>query len=440
MQLAYSIALLLGLFLTSPYFIFRGLRYKKYFSDFRQRLGRLESIRRPAGDRTIWVHSVSVGETLAAEPLLKLLAKRFPNALFALSTTTETAQALARKRPAENSFSFYFPFDFLFCLRRTLDFVRPSLVVIVETEIWPNLLFECERRRIPVALVNARMSDRSFRGYSIIRPFMRRTLGRFATILAQTELDRRRFRSLGVAEGQVLAAGNLKYDLDTNGNSTGANASGFLPADGTPLIVAGSTTGGEEQILLDAFRRAKAATGHKLRMLIAPRRPERFDEAERLISRSGLKFARRTALAEPDPAAEIILLDTIGELAAVYEHATIVFVGGSLIQKGGHNILEPALFAKPIVVGPHMENFRQIARDFLAAKAMLQLPNAEPERLGQLLGATFTSLINSPAERKSLGENARALIDQNRGATSRVAEALSVLLDPHRASPQPRGD
>lgn len=440
MQLAYSIALLLGLFITAPYFILRGLRYKKYFSDFGQRLGRLEGIERPSGDRTIWIHSVSVGETLAAEPLLGLFAERFPRAVFALSTTTETAQALARARAQQNSFAFYFPFDFLFCLRRSLDFVKPSMVVLVETEIWPNLLCECERRQIPVALANARLSDRSYRGYNWIRPFMRRTLARFSAILAQTEADRSRFLSLGVDEQKVLVSGNLKYDIADNGAGARLECSNFLPADGVPLIVAGSTADREEQILLDAFRRARSATGHKLRLLIAPRRPERFDEVERLIGKTGFACARRSALTRPDSGAEIILLDTMGELAAVYEHATVVFVGGSLIQKGGHNILEPARYGKPIVVGPHMENFRQIAHDFLAADALRRLPDAEPERLGQLLGVTLTSLINSPAERETLGKNARAMIDQNRGATARVAEALAQILELHQASPQPRGD
>ncbi|MGH9219642.1 MAG: 3-deoxy-D-manno-octulosonic acid transferase, partial [Vicinamibacterales bacterium] len=345
-----------------------------------------------------------------------------------LSTTTLAGQQLARRSVQDVDAVFYFPFDLGIFVRRTLDLVRPKLFIMMETEIWPNLLYECRRRGVKTAVVNGRLSGRSFPRYRMIRGFMRRVLDHVDRFLVQSEESARRFIDLGADPARVVVTGSLKFDsLDLSPNALQARARDrvlryFRVPSSRPVIVAGSTMKGEETAVLRAFRRVRATAPNTL-LVIAPRHPERFGEVEQLVRSEGWKTARRSDLAiDSEPRVDAIVLDTIGELATVYQIATVVFVGGSLVGTGGHNVLEPAVFGKPIVFGPHMENFAEIADAFVTNGAGVQLAGE------QQLDEAFMSLISDPVRRARLGAAARALVEANRGAKEKSVTVLADLL------------
>jgi 3-deoxy-D-manno-octulosonic-acid transferase len=441
MYLLYSLALSLLFIALLPYFAYQAIRHGKYLGSFKERMGwPPDSVR--AGDRpVVWVHAVSVGEFNAARPLIERLKREFPERRIVVSTTTVTGQRLARAA-ASGSFDgvFFFPFDWAFAVRRALDHVKPAAVVILETELWPNFLRECRRRQVAAMIVNGRISPRSFSRYLKARRFIAGVMADASLLVMQTEQDAKRALALGARLDSVRVCGNLKYEL-SDPNPAASNSVEELDrrlslSSPSGVIVAGSTAPGEEAILLDALRevrRHKALEG--CRLVIAPRHPERFNEVAGLIARSGFRFVRRSEAASDDGgrAAEVILLDSVGELAAVYKFAAVVFVGGSLVPRGGHNIIEPALYAKPIIVGPHTENFRQVVADFASAGAVIQLDGAQAGR-PDLLAREVVRLLSDADYSKAMGERAQNILLNSRGAIDCTMAAIRMALSDHHAN------
>jgi 3-deoxy-D-manno-octulosonic-acid transferase len=366
-----------------------------------------------------------VGEALAAKVLVPELRQRFPGHALYVSTVTATGQAVAASVLAgQVDGIFYAPFDWAFSVRRALDAVRPALLLLVETEIWPHLVRQARRRGARVAVVNGRISPRSYPRYRTIRPFLARVLGEVDLFLMQSEAHAERLRALGAPPERVRVGGNLKFDA-VGAAAPSSELAGLLGAadPARPLLVAGSTTAGEEEAVLAAFLRVRAKVAGA-RLLVAPRHPERFDEVERLVRARGLAVARRSRLGEGAWGAEpVLLLDTMGELAQVYALASLAFVGGSLAPRGGHNVLEAALAGVPVAVGPHMENFEEIAEAMRAAGALVQVKDAEG------LAAALVDLIGDEARRRDLGERGRRAALAERGASARTATQLRELLE-----------
>ncbi len=437
MYFLYSLLTCALFVVVSPYFVYQAIRYKKYIGSLGQRLGYLPVSFNFDREPSIWVHAVSVGEVLTARPLVSDLKRRYPHLHVFLSTTTLAGQQLARRSVQDADAVFYFPFDWTFIVRRTLGIVRPKLFVMMETEIWPNLLRECRRRSIRTVLVNGRISYRSYPRYRLVRPFIRRVLTDVDRCCMQSEESARRLKDLGADPARVSVTGSLKFDsLDQPASAASPHGRVrdrvlrfFRLSPGRTVVVAGSTLRGEEEAVLRAFRRLRGVAANAL-LVIAPRHPERFGEVEQLCRTTGLQVVRRTELAiDAEPRADIVVLDTIGELSALYQLGTVVFVGGSLVDAGGHNILEPAVFGKPIVFGPHMQNFAEIAEAFLTNGAGVQV-QSDGELEEAILG-----LATDPVRRARLGAAARALVEANRGAKDKTLAVIAELL-PHE---QPRG-
>ncbi|MFQ5777759.1 MAG: 3-deoxy-D-manno-octulosonic acid transferase [Terriglobia bacterium] len=428
MYFLYSVLLGTALVLLSPYFLLRGLRQNKYLHSLRARLGRLPQNLRPrssgsSADLTpgpIWIHAVSVGEALAVAPLLAELRRQFPQRRLLVSTTTRTGQDMAAQRLQADA-TFYFPLDFGFACRRVLTALRPALVLIAETEIWPNFLREAQRSGARVAFVNGRISDRSFGRYRFWRFFLRRVLENVDFFLMQTEEDARRIRALGAPAARVAAGGNLKFDLPEPARPAFLGDLERL-ANGTPIVVAGSTLAAEEEQVLDALRVSRTVEGKDALLVLAPRHPERFDEVARLLTLRGSNFVRRSRWEVAGGRPEVVLLDTLGELAGVYAAATVAYVGGSLVPAGGHNPIEPALWGKPVVFGPSMENFRAVARALVEARAGFQVRSSDE------LGLVLATLLGDAGACRRAGAAARALVERERGATARCAVRIATLL------------
>jgi 3-deoxy-D-manno-octulosonic-acid transferase len=427
--LLYSLALGLALVLAAPWWLVQMARHGKYRAGLRERLGTVAArLARPAtGARTVWLHAVSVGEVLAVSRLVDELRKSY-DAVY-VSTTTLTGQKLARERFGAESV-FYFPLDFAFAVRAYLRALRPQLVVLAETEFWPNFLRLAKQSGAKVAVVNARISDRSLPGYRRNRWFLRPVLRNVDLFLAQTATDADRLREIGAPGERVQAGGNLKYDVEPPRHLPVVDDLRAAIARGQawPVVVAGSTAEGEEEQLLDAFH---AAMGDRGLLILAPRRPERFDAVAKLVSdryfthwRRSTADLRNTALTRG-----VFVLDSVGELAAVYALADLAFVGGSLYPPGGgHNILEPAQHGVPVVVGGFTQNFRDMVEMFRRENALRHVP-AGPDGAGPApaLLALFKDLAGAPAEWKAMGERGRALAESHRGATARAAAALRQL-------------
>jgi len=428
--LLYSVATLLAAVALSPYFLYQALRHNKYVGSLGQRLGYLPVSFNLDGDESIWVHAVSVGEVMSARPLISELRRRYPRLRIFLSTTTLTGQQIARRSVSDVDGVFYFPFDWAITIRRTFKLVKPKLFIMVETEIWPNLLRECRRRGVRTLMVNGRISSRSFQRYRLVRPFFRRVLGDVDRFCVQGEETARRLVALGADSGRVVITGSLKFDsLDPAvrpGRGRERVLRFFRMSPSRQVLVAGSTTKGEEEVVIRAFNRVRSSSaGANALLVLAARHPERFAEVERLCRQEGLVTVRRTELAiDAEPRADAVVLDTIGELAQLYQIATAVFVGGSLVPAGGHNILEPAIHGKPIVFGPHMHNFKEIADAFLANDAAVQVGSDRE------LEQAIVTLMNDPVRRARLGAAARALVDASRGATDKTLIVVAELLPP----------
>jgi 3-deoxy-D-manno-octulosonic-acid transferase len=443
----YNLGLLVALLVGAPWWLWQMATTRKYREGLGERLGGVpkrllkakfsetvpdgnldaEGGRRvitpsstAAGRPVIWIHAVSVGEVLAVSRLVSELDAALPGHRVLISTTTRTGQALARDRFGEGRV-FYCPLDLFWAVGAYLGALKPAMLVLAETEFWPNLLTGCFRRGIPVAVVNARISDRSWPRYWRLRTFWRPWLGQISLALAQTGTDAERLRALGC--GAATVGGNLKFDVKATSE---AEATRLLRELGGGLhwVVAGSTLEGEEALLLEAWPEMLAAEPN-LAMVVAPRHPERFGTVAGLLERSGIKWRRRSELS-PEAAriasGEIVLLETIGELASVYSLAAVAFVGGSLVAAGGHNPLEPAQFGVPVVMGAHFANFRAIVEDLEAHEAIAIAGEGE-------LAVTVARLLRDSAMAQAMGERGRQVFAAQAGATARTVAALRAILD-----------
>ena len=451
MYFIYSFLMGLAALLLLPYWLVQGLRHGKYLSNIKERLGfsfpALAELpaKRPGA---IWIHAVSVGEALSGVSLARRLKEAFPERPLIVSTTTMTGQALAKERMPFADAVIYFPLDWAFCVRRALDAVRPSVVLVLETEIWPNFLREVGQRKVPVIFVSGRVSDRSFARYQsylrvfgfFLRPFLKSALSNASAFLMQSEKDAERVRALGAPADRVQVSGNLKYDLELPAPTPLSNwlATEIKRSGRSPIIVAGSVVATEEPHALIAFGTLQGEYPKAL-LVLAPRNPECFDDAAEFIDESHRKFIRRSQLPIPEPAAKqsdgncnigtipddvtVLLLDSIGELASLYGLADGAFVGGSLVSSGGHNILEPAAFGKIPVFGPSMENFAEIASRFVSAGAAIQVESPED------VGVAWIELFRDPERLKKMSETARHLVADSRGATARAVAEIAKRLD-----------
>ena len=420
MYLIYSGLLAAAFVLGSPYWLFEMLRHGKYRKGLRERLGFVPA-RLREGRPSIWVHAVSVGEVLAVSELIKRLRVEFPSHRVVISTTTDTGQKLAASKfGAENA--FYFPLDFGFVVRRWMRALRPELVVVAETEFWPNFLRSAKRDGAGIAVVNARISDRSLPGYMRWRGILRRALAGIDLFLAQTSEDARRLKEIGAPAERVFVGGNLKYDVPAPAKAAIVDRlqSSLRQSSAGPVWACGSTVEGEEPLLLDAFKQV-LATYPAAMLLLAPRHPERFDTVAELLKQSDVPFQRRSQWSGVPFREKVLLIDSIGELAGLYALADVAFVGGSLVPRGGHNIIEPAQHGVPILVGPHTENFRDIVSLFLANDAV-RVVNA-----GQL-APLLLGLFANENERRSLGTRAADTLLAQQGATELAIEKLKALL------------
>ncbi len=405
---------LLACFWYLPRYVLRG----KSREGFGQRLGRLP----PETDfrSPIWIHAVSVGEAIAVRALLPSLRRLFPGRQLLLSTVTATGNRIAQGMRQPGDEVIYLPFDFSWTVRAVLERVRPSLVVIVETEIWPNFLKVLKERGTPVIVINARISDRSYGRYLRFRRFLRASFGRVDLFAAQTEGDRQRLISIGVDAQRVVVAGNLKFDMDIPAVDAASVRAQLGLEPSQRLLVAGSTHPGEEEFLLQAYLQLRRAFPD-LRLLIAPRHPERAALVGDLVAKSGCSasfLSQAPAVSKADSGNRVWILDSVGQLIRFYAAADAVFMGGSLVPQGGHNILEPAAFARPVVFGRYMHNFRDIAELFLAEKAARQVQ--EPQELFSCLQWVF----ERPRESREMAQRGRTLIDRYRGATQRVLDII----------------
>ncbi len=423
----YNLALLAGLVASAPWWLWRMATTQKYREGLGERLGRVrERLHSVYGKPVIWLHAVSVGEVLAVSRLVSEIDAAFPGFRLLISTTTRTGQELARTRFGAERV-FYCPLDLPWAVRAYLNALKPRMLILAETEFWPNLLNGCFRRDIPVVVVNARISDRSWPRYQMLRRLWRPILGRLTRVLAQTETDAQRLVVLGCDPQSTSVSGNLKFDVTA---AREAEATRLLRSIGAGFrfLVAGSTLEGEEAALLEAWPPLLAADPNLI-MVLAPRHPERFAAVSALLKNSGMVWNKRSdwegnsasAIAPLKPG-QIVLLDTIGELASVYSIAAVAFVGGSLVPSGGHNPLEPAQFGVPIVMGPHYANFRAITDDLRAHNA---IRIASKEELARVLIELFTNHEDA----HKMGERARQVFEQQAGGTSRSINALREILD-----------
>jgi len=448
----YSLAATLALLLSAPWWLFRMLRHNKYRAGLRERLGLVPprlNVRDGANNVSsnrqsgIWIHAVSVGEVLAVGQLVAKLRAAVPGVQIFISTTTAAGQKLARERHGEENV-FYFPIDLAFAMRPYFKRLRPALVVLAETEFWPNFLRLAKRSGAKVAVVNARISDRSYPSYRRWRGMLSKILQNVDLFLTQSGEDARRLIEIGALSERVAVSGNLKFDVQPPQSVPLREELRIRlqQAEAFPILVCGSTVEGEEFPLLGMFQEVLRKY-RKAVMILAPRHPERFDAVAELVSSCGvapgtyphmpglthLNFWRRSQL-DPQAALHggVLLLDSIGELAALYSLATIAFVGGSLVPRGGHNILEPAYFGAPILVGPHMENFRDIVAIFQDANAVKTVHGFRVGDVKADLSAVVLQLLESTSEREALGQRAGEVMKLQTGATARTAKALQELM------------
>ncbi len=390
----------------------------KYKKGLRQRLGFIPELK---NEDFIWVHAVSVGEVIAASPIIDAIRKRFPKYSFLISTVTDTGQDMARKAISNPKEIIYFPLDFKWIVNKVLKSIKPKLLIMVETELWPNFIRETKKREIPLAVVNGRISPGSFKGYRVIKPFLKRVLSNIDLFCMQSELDKERIIFLGAPEEKVHTMGNVKFDgLKTKVSDREKLTKELKISSKDLILVAGSTHPKEEEIILDIYQKAKEEFP-SLRLILAPRHPERIPEVEAICKSRNLTYVRRSQVAGRRP--QVILLDTIGELAKVYSLATVVFVGGSLVPIGGHNILEPAALGKVPLFGPYMHNFTESARLLLGGRGGIHLRDK-----GELLEKTL-SLLKDTKEREGLGERAQRIVKEHQGASGRTVELIGKLLE-----------
>ncbi len=428
MMFLYNILITLYFILALPYYAVRMARNNRYRAGLKQRLGFYPpSVRRGTGmGRRIWFHAVSVGEVLAVMPLVQRVRAELPDVQIVLSTVTLTGQGLAREKLGETGVVIYFPLDMGFAVRRAMRIVAPDLIVIVETEIWPNFICAAAGKGIPIAIVNGRISDRSFPGYRCGRFFLKYLLKRVSVFSMQTDLDAQRIRVIGAPPEKIATTGNMKFDCgiatgDEQARLAIAASLGLDPKQ--DVIVAGSTHKGEEEIILDAYR-AVRENGFDPMLIVAPRRPERAAEVKALIGARGEQCVLRSGIVPGRalPPRAVLIVDTIGELMNIYRVATVVFVGKSLVEGGGQNVIEPASMGKAVVFGPSMHNFREAAETLIKNKAAIQVGDARGLR------EAFVLLFKDKEAREGMGRRAAESMALSRGATQRNLEIIQKLL------------
>ncbi|MFH1594348.1 MAG: 3-deoxy-D-manno-octulosonic acid transferase [Candidatus Omnitrophota bacterium] len=401
-----------------PYMIIKGKAHK----DLGQRFGKLpEAFKALGKTNPVWIHAVSVGEVIAVKNFIGAIQRKFHGKKIILSTTTRTGNEIARKILGDEILKFYFPLDFSFIVKRALDCLNPRCFIMMETEIWPNLILELAERKIPIILINGRISRRSFGGYSRIKIFFEKILKKVDLFCMQTESDARRIQALGAREENIRVSGNMKFDIPLTGEKYEKTKAALGIDEESQLLIAGSTHKGEDEIILEAYKRV-ARKFNNLRLLLAPRHIDRSRAIKRLVTRYGFHgeffsdVVSSSAVSENKEA--VLILDTLGELSKLYSLATIVFMGGTFVKRGGHNIIEPAVFGKPILFGPHMFNFRDMAKSFLEGDAAIRV------RDGHELSEVIEGLLKDKDRRSALGENALRLLRRSRGATERNIAAV----------------
>ena len=427
MFILYDVIFILFAIGVLPAYIFK----RKFHQGFLMRLGIFSDEQRKhlAGKRPIWLHAVSVGEALASKALLEELHKAYPDTQMVISTVTPTGNKIARKIAQEKDFVFYLPFDVSFIVKKVVRLINPRLVIIAETEIWPNVIRCLYKRAIPIITVNARISDGSFKGYRLIKFLIKPVMNTINAFCVQTETDANRLVALGVIDEKIKITGNMKFDTSAlRASDPAIREEEYRKKLGLGererLLVAGSTHPGEEEIILEVYKKLLNEFSD-LKLLIAPRHPERAKELAQLVLSCNLDavfISKLRGTIEEGRGTKVFILDTIGQLKDFYAASDIVFIGGSLIKKGGQNILEPAALAKPIVCGAYMFNFRDITALFLKNHACIMAHNKEE------LFKNIADLLRNPKERDALGARAKALIAQNQGATMRNMEYIKKLM------------
>jgi 3-deoxy-D-manno-octulosonic-acid transferase len=422
LHLFYDAVYGLGLILGLPYLVFKMATRARFRAGLAQRFGRIP--RRGGEEPCLWVHGVSVGELLAATKFVSLFRESHPQWKIVISTTTRAGHAVARERFPEHDV-IYYPLDLSPVVRRVFRKIRPSLVILIELEIWPNFLLVAGRRGVPVALINGRISGRSFRGYRVWRNFLAEPMEHISLFCVQNENYAARLKALGVPGEKVLVTGTMKYDtIVTEGVDTlRREMINQLGIDGhSTVLIGGSTHPPEERILLDVYRRL-VDRFPGLFLILAPRRPERFDEVEEEIRGGGLRPVRRSRIGRGGPRGdrEVLLVDTIGELNQIYAAADMVFVGGSLVPHGGQNMMEPAGLGKAVLFGPSIENFQDSVDLLLAEDAAVMV--RDPEDLERVL----LGLLGDLELVRDMGERARRIVRENQGASRRNLEILEDL-------------
>ena len=414
MYVLYEVLLYLVVLLLLPYFLFTGVLRGKYLANVSERMG---FFRGAPEAHDLWIHAVSVGETLAARPVVAEIRKQRPSTSIVFTTTTLTGQTQARRLFPDATVT-YFPFDFAFAVKRFLAHHQPRAFATMETEIWPNVTRLARARGLRLLLANGRISDRSYPRYRLFRPIVGTVLRKYDRILAREETDRARFVAIGAPTERVEVSGNVKFDYEPDHTPLEIGAQLESLIAGRNVIVLGSTMEGEDEALLPEVERFVRETGAFI--VIAPRKPERFELVAGLLATSSLRVVRRSALT--DAPADVLLLDSLGELARIYRYATVAFVGGTLVPIGGHNPIEPAAAGVPVCFGPSMTNFREIAQVFLANEAAAEVGSA-----AEVLEFARRMCADA-ALREAWGERARRTVLQNRGASERTARRIVELL------------
>ena len=431
LRAAYSAVLYLLLPVTLYHLVWRGFRQYAYLLRWSERYAFYGDRVRPGSgqDGHIWVHAVSMGEVNAVAPLVNALLRRYPQQRLLLTTITPTGSDRVRALWGERVTHVYAPYDIPGAVARFLHVFRPRIGLIVETELWPNLLFACRDRGIPAYLVNARLSERSLRGYRPLRPLVGRALRTLRTVAAQSEGDAARFARLGARADQLLVCGNLKYDTPVDTDAVAATVAEFRARSGArPAWIAASTHPEEEPLVLAIHQRLRARHPDLL-LLWAPRHPERFRPAVQQALDAGLQVATRSLTVMPGPEDAVFVVDTLGELMRFYACADVAFVGGSLQPIGGHNLLEPAAVGTPVVTGPHLHNFTDIAAQLRGADALLVGEDATA------VGDALQRLLDDPQRRAAMAASGRALVEQGRGALQRTLDLIAPEVTPSETAP-----
>lgn len=434
MWILYNLLFSIAAILVLPFFVFRMIRRGGFRQRFMERfaLYRPDVRRELATGNRVWVHAVSVGEVYVALRFMEEIRRAQPGAAFVLSTTTSTGRSIADRNRSHDDIVLYFPLDLPFLMRRALRTIRPRMLLLMECELWPNLVRLCASAGIPVALLNGRISASSARGYRWARVFFMPVLRAFRCCFVQTQSEKEWLVGMGVSPESIRVVGSAKYDAIKIEPGGETRARDVLRAAGIPddasLWVAGSTWPGEEKAVLEAYKRLREEH-EDLRLVLVPRHVERRRQIEDDIRSAGLHWVRRSKAEEPehqslgDRAPDVLLVDTTGELRDFYAAATVIFVGHSLVAGGGHSIIEPAVFAKPIVVGPYLENFPVVASDFLEANAVMQVNDESG------LHDAMADLLRDETLRTGYGERAAAVVKTHGGSVRETVSELLGFLD-----------